>query len=107
MDPFDDLLQGVRSDGAGLRRTDLTPPWSVPLGGDDSLTLCKVLDGEARIDGGDGLRSGDTVLVRGTETARLRSDAGSASLLTGVYDARGAVGRRMVGVLPGVMVVPG
>ncbi|MET8982478.1 AraC family transcriptional regulator [Streptomyces sp. NPDC004539] len=107
MEPFDDLLQGVRADGAGLRRTDLPPPWSLPLGGGNSLTLCVVLGGTARLDRGEEVRAGDTVVVRGPDTVRLRSDTDRATLLTGVYDARGAVGRRLVGVLPGVMVVPG
>ncbi|MGJ5894845.1 AraC family transcriptional regulator [Streptomyces niveiscabiei] len=107
MDPFDDLLQGVRADGAGLRRTDLTPPWSVPLGGDNSLTLCAVLSGTGSLDPGERVRAGDTVVVRGPGAVRLLSEAEPAVLLTGVYDAPGAVGRRLAGVLPEVMVVPG
>lgn len=107
MDPFDDLLQGVRADGAGLRRTDLTPPWSVPLGDDNSLTLCAVLSGEGTLDRGDPVRAGDTVVVRGPGAVRLLSDAEPAVLLMGVYEARGAVGRRLAGVLPEVMLVPG
>ncbi|HEY8979788.1 MAG TPA: AraC family transcriptional regulator [Streptomyces sp.] len=107
MEPFDDLLQGVRADGAGLRRTDLPPPWSIPLGGGNSLTLCVVLSGTAHLDRGETVRAGDTVVVRGPETVRLRSDRDRTTLLTGVHDVRGAVGRRLVGVLPEVMVVPG
>ncbi|QNP74596.1 AraC family transcriptional regulator [Streptomyces roseirectus] len=106
MDPFDDLLQGVRADGAGLRRTDLAPPWSVPLGGTNSLTLCTVLTGEGRLDRGDAVRAGDSVVVKGPEAVEL-SGTEPAGLLSGAYETRGTVARRLVGVLPEVMVVPG
>ncbi|MGO4429261.1 cupin domain-containing protein, partial [Streptomyces sp. MCAF7] len=54
MDPFDDLLRGVRSDGAGFSRTELTPPWTLRFTEGASLTLCTPLRGEGWISRGDG-----------------------------------------------------
>lgn len=100
MDPFDDLLRGVRANGAGLERLELSPPWTVA--GDAALTLCMPLRGEGRL---------DTQPVRAGDIAVLRSPASitgteSATLLVGTYDIRGAVSRRLLDVLPSALVVP-
>ena len=97
MDPFDDLLRGVRATGAGLERTELTPPWTLRF--TDGLTLFAPLRGEGRI-GGTTVRVGDTAIVRGEATAE--GDA-SAVVVTGTY---GSAARRLLSVLPPVIVVP-
>jgi AraC-like DNA-binding protein len=97
MDPFDDLLRGVRATGACLERTELTPPWTLRF--TDGLTLFAPLRGEGRI-GGTTVRVGETAIVRGAATAEGDT---SAVILTGTY---GAASPRLLSVLPPVVVVP-
>ncbi|MEV6234043.1 cupin domain-containing protein [Saccharopolyspora shandongensis] len=71
MDPFDDLLWGVRADGAGFSRTELSPPWALRFGDAESLTLLAPLRGEGWISFGEGEKPR---LVRpGERAARGRS----------------------------------
>jgi AraC-like DNA-binding protein len=123
---LDDLLQGVRADGAGFRRTELSPPWTLRFTDGASLTLSAPLRGEAWISPDDGpprlLKPGDTAVVRGpapfTVTDRPRPSCPSARtadtpppastvLLTGTYQVRGQVSARLLDVLPPLLVVPG
>jgi AraC-like DNA-binding protein len=97
MDPFDDLLRGVRATGAGLERTELTAPWTLRF--TDGLTLFAPLRGEGRI-GGTTVRVGETAIVKGEGTAE--GDA-PAVVLTGTY---GTASTRLRTVLPPVVVVP-
>jgi AraC-like DNA-binding protein len=97
MDPFDDLLRGVRANGACLDRIELSAPWTLRFA--DGLTLFAPLRGEGRV-GGTTVRVGETAIVRGAATAE--GDA-SAVVLTGTYDT---VSRRLLSVLPPVLVVP-
>lgn len=97
MDPFDDLLRSVRANGAGLGCTELSPPWTLRF--PEGLTLFAPLRGEGRV-GGTTVRVGETAVVRGAATAE--GDA-PAVVLTGTYDT---VPRRLLSVLPPVLVVP-
>lgn len=117
MDPFDDLLRGVRADGAGFGRIELSPPWTLPFADGSSLTLCTPLRGEAWISNGEGgqprlVRAGDTVIARGpgpfvlSDRPAGTEPAERTVLLVGTYDVRGEVSRRLLGVLPPVLVVP-
>ncbi|URN12982.1 AraC family transcriptional regulator [Streptomyces radiopugnans] len=84
MDPFDDLLRGVRADGAGFGRVELSPPWAMRFTDGAPLTLCAPLRGEVWVSGpeaGTGagaeagedrgeprrVRAGDAAIVRGPE----------------------------------------
>ena len=112
VDPFDDLLRGIRADGAGFGRMELSPPWRVPIGHPDSLTLCAPLRGAGWISHGEvgealRVRTGDLAVLRGPGPAVVSDPSGPAVLLIGTYDARGAVPRRLLDVLPPVLVVPG
>ncbi|MDT0308919.1 AraC family transcriptional regulator [Streptomyces sp. DSM 44917] len=100
MDPFDDLLRGVRADGALL---DLARPDA--LGGlarGASLTLCVPLRGPARV-AGRALTVGEAAVVRGPEPFKA---GGDGLLLAGAYRVREEVPRRLLRVLPRVLVVP-
>lgn len=112
MDPFDDLLRGVRADGAGLDRRELSPPWVLRFPGRAVLTLCAPLRGETWLSHAEGgeprlLRVGDTAVARGPFT--LTDGPGQTDptvLLVGTYEVLGEVSRRLLGVLPPVLVVP-
>ncbi|TDB77737.1 AraC family transcriptional regulator [Micromonospora sp. KC721] len=122
MDPIDDLLRGVRAAGADLCRTELSPPWSLRFADEASLTLCAPLRGGGWLSVADNaeprwLRVGDTAIVRGhgkavlTDRPRTTSSVGPSTtartvLLTGTYHVRSAVSRRLLDVLPPVLVVP-
>ncbi|WKX71107.1 AraC family transcriptional regulator [Streptomyces sp. XD-27] len=84
MDPFDDLLRGVRADGAVFGRSVLAPPWALRFTDGASMTLCVPLRGEGwivREDDGSGsgfgesgrpprgirIRVGEAAVVRGPE----------------------------------------
>jgi AraC-like DNA-binding protein len=97
MDPFDDLLRGVRATGACLERTELSPPWTLPF--TEGLTLFAPLRGEGRI-GETTVRVGETAVARGPVTAE--GDA-PAVVLTCTYST---VSTRLRTVLPPVIVVP-
>jgi AraC-like DNA-binding protein len=98
MDPFDDLLRGVRANGAGFERHELSGTFEA---GGTGLTLCMLLRGEARLSHGETVRAGDIAVLRGAGAM-----AGDATVLVGTYDVRGAVSRRLLDVLPPVLVVP-
>jgi AraC-like DNA-binding protein len=111
MDPFDDLLRGVRMHSTGFDRRELSPPWSLRFAnaGQASLTLCAPLLGEAWISGRP-VGPGDTVILNGPGPFVLSdppTPTGRAILLVGTYDVRGAASRRLLGVLPPLLVVPG
>ncbi|MFF8814048.1 AraC family transcriptional regulator [Streptomyces pactum] len=154
MDPFDDLLRGVRADGAVFGRSVLAPPWALRFTDGAALTLCVPLRGEGWIvpepaaDGRGGgprahrLRSGEVAVVTGPEpfvftdrpetlaaspplhevhcgvpwpgegagrdvAAELAGDeVGRTVLMAGAYHVRGEVPRRLLRVLPRVLVVP-
>ncbi|WP_329107776.1 AraC family transcriptional regulator [Micromonospora sp. NBC_01699] len=72
MDPFDDLLRGVRADGAAFGRSVLTPPAALRFVDGAPLTLCVPLRGEGWITRAGGekplqVRVGEAVVVRGPE----------------------------------------
>lgn len=94
---FDDLLRAVRADHAALDRRELSPPWTMRC--TDGLTLLVPLTGAARI-GGTTIRVGDTAIVRGDAT--VDGDA-HAVMLTGTY---GTASKRLLSVLPSLIVVP-
>ncbi|MEV5541450.1 cupin domain-containing protein [Saccharopolyspora shandongensis] len=119
MDPFDDLLRGVRADGAGFSRTELSPPWALRFGDAESLTLLAPLRGEGWISFGEGenprlVRAGDAAIARGPAPFAIsdRPEPGRAEpadrtvLRTATYRVRGKVSQRLLGVLPPVLVVP-
>ncbi|MGP4114977.1 AraC family transcriptional regulator [Streptomyces sp. 4N509B] len=114
--PFDQLLRGVRADGGRMERRELPAPWVLSLPEEtspESLTLYAPLRGEVWFAAGDGrgpvpLRVGDAVVAHG-RTARTvtLSGAEGTELLVGTYQVRGAVARRLLGVLPPAFAVPG
>ncbi|WP_068902189.1 AraC family transcriptional regulator [Planomonospora sphaerica] len=88
MDPFDDLLRGVRADGAVFGRSVLSPPWALRFTDGASMTLCVPLRGEGWIippgGGGDGarphaVRLGEVAIVRGPEPFVFADDPGAAA----------------------------
>jgi AraC-like DNA-binding protein len=134
MDVLDDLLRGVRADGVAFDRSVLSPPWALRFAGGPSLTLCAPLSGEGWIvrDGHETqrVRLGETAIVRGPQpfvvtdeppeagrpprTVRQVEFPGRAAdrvdsdtvLLAGVYRMTGHVPRRLLRVLPPVLVLP-
>ncbi|GGX93396.1 AraC family transcriptional regulator [Streptomyces hiroshimensis] len=148
MDPFDDLLRGVRANGAVFGGSVLSPPWALRFTDGAFLTLCAPLRGEGWLVPAEGgprrLTSGETAIVRGPEpfvfTDDPSSPEGSAGpvrevscggpdadgggpdtadggvdgegadgrtvLMAGAYRVPGEVPRRLLQVLPPVLVVP-
>ncbi|GAA2422358.1 AraC family transcriptional regulator [Actinomadura vinacea] len=126
MDPFDDLLKGVRGEGAAFGTSTLTPPWGLRFAAGPPLTLCVPLRGQGLLVQGDRtmpIKVGEAAIVRGPEpfmfadtatprTVRdVRCDgAGEASgdtvLLAASYRLTGEVSRRLVRVLPPMIVIP-
>jgi AraC-like DNA-binding protein len=109
MDPFDELLRGVRTEGAGVERRELTPPWT--LRGTESLTLYAPLAGEGWLSDGDSaprpVRVGETAVVRGPAVFTAGPEpADRTVLLVGTYHLRGEVSRRLLDALPPALVVP-
>jgi len=96
MEPFDELLRGMRADGAGVRRTEVAG--SAVFGG---LTLCAVASGEVEVLG-EVARAGDVVVVQGSVAVR-----GRATVVSGTYDVMGAVARKLSDILPKALVVGG
>ncbi|SDP55733.1 AraC family transcriptional regulator [Lentzea jiangxiensis] len=96
MEPFDELLRGMRAEGAGVRRTEVDG--AEVFGG---LTLCAVASGEVEVRG-EVAKAGDIVVVQGAVAVE-----GRATVVSGTYNAMGAVARRLVSILPGALVVPG
>ncbi|MFD9703748.1 AraC family transcriptional regulator [Lentzea sp. NPDC059081] len=96
MEPFDELLRGVRADGAGVRRVEVAGT-RVRAG----LTLYAVVSGEiAVLDATAG--PGDVLVVRDSVAVH-----GNASVVSGTYDVLGTVARRLTEVLPDALVAPG
>ncbi|ONK12302.1 AraC family transcriptional regulator [Streptomyces sp. MP131-18] len=102
MDPFDDLLRGVCTDGAVVDLTRLTPPDAPRLGAGDVMTLCVPLRGAGRLAGRE-LRLGETAIVRGPEPFDADGDM---TLLVGRCRLRGEMQHRLLRVLPRMLVVP-
>ncbi|TDC28033.1 AraC family transcriptional regulator [Streptomyces sp. 8K308] len=115
MDPFDELLRGIRADGTAFRRADLSPPEAVRATDGAPLTLYAPLRGEAWVSPGAGeepgpVRVGDALLVRGAAPFTLSGPPGSTepvALLVAAYHVRGRVAKRLLDVLRPVLVVPG
>ncbi|TDC73895.1 AraC family transcriptional regulator [Streptomyces hainanensis] len=132
MDAFDELLRGIRANGVGLGRRELSPPWVLRPVEDASLTLYTPVRGGGWLTGaGAGpeplrVAAGDTVVVRGpgpfvladrppsagpvgpAEPAEPAEPVGDTTvLLSGTYRVRGRVAGRLLDVLPPVLVVPG
>ncbi|WP_439663923.1 AraC family transcriptional regulator [Lentzea sp. HUAS TT2] len=96
MEPFDELLRGMRADGAGVRRTEVAGAEVF-----DGLTLCAIAEGELKVRG-EVARAGDIVVVQGSVAVQ-----GHATVFSGTYDVMGTVARRLVAVLPASLVVAG
>ncbi|MDX3662876.1 AraC family transcriptional regulator [Streptomyces sp. ID05-26A] len=96
MEPFDELLRGVRADGAGVSRTEIDGTRVLP-----GLTLYAVASGEISVRG-EVARAGDILVVQESVAAR-----GRASVVSGTYAITGAVARRLTAVLPDALVAPG
>ncbi len=96
MEPFDELLRGVRADGAGVRRVEMSGTRTL-----SGLTLYAVVEGEIGVRGKTA-GPGDVLVVQGDVAVE-----GNASVLSGTYDVMGAVARRLAGVLPDALVAPG
>ncbi|MFC5744048.1 AraC family transcriptional regulator [Actinomadura rugatobispora] len=126
MDPFDDLLKGVRGEGAAFGTSALTPPWGLRFTDGAPLTLCVPMRGEGLLTQGDltlPIRVGEAAIVRGpepfvfadTDAPRTVRDVGPGDsaagtgdtvLLAASYRLNGEIARRLVGVLPPMIVVP-
>ncbi|MFF2850650.1 AraC family transcriptional regulator [Streptomyces sp. NPDC058001] len=107
MDPFDDLLLGVRAEGALFDRSVTAVP-DAPLRFAEgaALTLCVPLHGGGTLRGGSEerpLRVAETAIVRGPDAFTF---SGNAVLLVGTYHIRREVPRRLLRVLPPLLVVP-
>lgn len=96
MDAFDELLRGVRADGAGVRRVEMSGAQVL-----SGLTLYAVASGEITVRG-ETAKAGDVLVVRGSVAAE-----GHATAVSGTYAVTGAVARRLTAVLPDVLVAPG
>lgn len=96
VETFDELLRGVRADGAGVRRLEVAGTEVV-----SGLTLLALASGSLDVQGRTA-QSGDIVAVRGTVAVQ-----GHAEVVSGTYDVMGAVARRLTAVLPDALVVPG
>ncbi|SOD58601.1 AraC-type DNA-binding protein [Streptomyces zhaozhouensis] len=125
MDPYDELLRGVRTDEVRFRRVELSPPWTLPLRpAADSLTLVAPLRGGGWCEGGpdeEGARprrfgAHDAVILRGPGRGRLTdrprdgapADAPERTvLLVGTYRVTGELSRRLLGLLPPTLLVDG
>ncbi|MFC5145197.1 AraC family transcriptional regulator [Streptomyces aureoversilis] len=142
MDPFDDLLRGVRANGAVFGGSVLSPPWALRFTDDVFLTLCAPLRGGGWLVPAEGgprrLTAGETAIVRGPDPFVFTDDPdslegvagpvrevscggpdaagpgdpagggvdGRTVLMAGAYRVPGEVPRRLLQVLPPVLVVP-
>ncbi|MEU6679122.1 AraC family transcriptional regulator [Streptomyces sp. NPDC046925] len=112
MDALGDLLRGVRADGALFNRAVLTGPWETGHTEGAALTLVSVVHGTARVTAASGeprvLREGGAAVVCTTDPFTLAStdDGRESELITGAYQLDGAVGRRLISMLPPLLVVP-
>jgi AraC-like DNA-binding protein len=130
MDPLDDLLRGVRAEGALLGTPVLTPPYALRFVDGAALTLVAPLRGEGWVVAGDApaqyVRPGDTAIVLGPEPflftdapdrfavpVDVRCDGSldakptddGTTLLAGAYNVRLNLPQRLVTELPPVLVV--
>ncbi|MCP2250322.1 AraC family transcriptional regulator [Lentzea aerocolonigenes] len=96
MEPFDELLRGVRADGAGVRRVEMAGTRVL-----SGLTLYAVASGEVTVLG-ETAKAGDIVVVQESVVAE-----GRATVVSGTYEVTGAVARRLTAVLPDALVAPG
>ncbi|MER5884933.1 AraC family transcriptional regulator [Streptomyces sp. NPDC001941] len=130
MDVFDELLRGVRGTGSAFGRAVLWSPWSVRFTDGAYLTLCLPFRGEGWIVPEDGeprlVRTGEAAIVRGPRPFVFTDDparaatprevsctsdgdldlTGSTVLLAGAYEVAAEIPRRLLKVLPPVLVVP-
>ncbi|MBF6326979.1 AraC family transcriptional regulator [Nocardia transvalensis] len=119
MDVFDELLRGVRGRGVLFGRSELRPPCALTLGEGASLTLCVPMRGDGWIVPQSGaphhIRVGEAAVVCGPAPfvftddpgdGRATEAAGEAVLLAGTYHMAEQVPRRLLQVLPPVLVVP-
>lgn len=119
MDPLDDLLRGVRGQGAVFDASVLSPPYTARIGTGAPLTLCCPLRGEGWLVRGEQahrVRAGEAAVVTGPEPFVFADgpEPGPAGgtgqgdrtvLLTGSYEIGGEVARRLLRVLPPMLVV--
>ncbi|MFD4676181.1 AraC family transcriptional regulator [Lentzea sp. NPDC058450] len=96
MEPFDELLRGMRAEGAGVCRSVIDGTRVLP-----GLTLYAVASGELDVRGRTA-RAGDILVVQESVAAR-----GRASVVSGSYRVQGAVAKRLTAVLPDALVAPG
>ncbi|ANN18184.1 AraC family transcriptional regulator [Amycolatopsis orientalis] len=86
MDPFADLVRGVRADGALLGHSVLTPPWSVRYVHEAELTLCAALEGSSWVLPVDGepvrLAPNAMAVVRGPEPFVVADEPGRQPVAT-------------------------
>ncbi|WP_206791326.1 AraC family transcriptional regulator [Amycolatopsis sp. MtRt-6] len=86
MDPFADLVRGVRADGALLGHSVLTPPWSVRYVHEAPLTLCAALEGSGWVVPADGepvrLTPDAMAVVRGPEPFVVADEPGRRPVAT-------------------------
>lgn len=134
MDPLDDLLRGLRAEGAVLGTPVLRPPYALRFTDGAALTLCGPLHGEGWLLAGDApprlLRPGDMAVVRGPAPFLFTDDPGRSAvpvdvrcdgaieppagdradggtvLLAGAYHVRQELPRRLLRELPPVVVLP-
>ncbi|MCP2258258.1 AraC-type DNA-binding protein [Streptoalloteichus tenebrarius] len=138
MEPFDDLLRGLRAEGALFGRSVLSPPWALRFVDGASLTLCVPLRGQGWIVRDDGtpprlVQEGEAAIVRGPEPFVFADEPRSATrrelcrdvhsggmdprvageelgsptiFMVGAYQVRRERPRRLLRVLPPVVVVP-
>ncbi|MEV0620185.1 AraC family transcriptional regulator [Nonomuraea sp. NPDC050404] len=126
MDPYDDLLKGVRGEGSVLGVSSLSPPWALRHTAAAPLTLCIPMRGAGWLIQGDVARRvevGESAIVRGPEpfvfadtespgsVLDVRAEGADGDLdahtvlLTGSYELGGEVTRRLIGLLPPVIVM--
>jgi AraC-like DNA-binding protein len=81
MDPFSDMLGGIRAERAAVNRAALEPAWKIRFGDGAPLTMLTIVSGRGRLVLHDGtehpVASGDTAIVRGPEPFHL-ADADAA-----------------------------
>ncbi|MFB6720761.1 AraC family transcriptional regulator [Kribbella sp. NPDC056345] len=132
MDPLDDLLRGLRAEGAVLGTPVLAPPYALRFVDGAAMTFLAPLLGSGWIvaDGIDPVRvvPGDTVIVRGPQpflftddparsgpTVDTRCDGRVDSpgpiddgtvLMAGAYHVRQELPRRLLDELPPLVVIP-
>jgi AraC-like DNA-binding protein len=126
VDPYDDLLRGVRGEGAVFDLSVLSAPYAARVATGAPLTLVAPLRGEGwliRDGAAHRMVAGETAVVTGPEPfvfadspepgpatdvsgAPSADLAGRTVLLTGSYEIYGELARRLTRVLPPVLVVP-